>query len=71
VVPMFLAYVAFGAGLARVSPSSATTLSLFEPVVAAALGVAVVGERLGGWAWTGIGMVLLGLLIITVRRRAA
>lgn len=69
VVPMFLAYVAFGAGLARVSPSSATTLSLFEPVVAAALGVVVVGERLGGWAWTGIALVLAGLLILTVGRR--
>lgn len=71
VVPMFLAYLAFGAGLARVSASAATTLTLFEPVVAAALSVAVVGERLGSWAWTGIGLVLLGLLILTVGRRAA
>ncbi|MGW8376665.1 EamA family transporter [Streptomyces sp. ODS28] len=67
VVPMFLAYVAFGAGLARVTPSAATTLSLFEPVVAAALGVVVVGERLGAWAWVGIALVLAGLLILTVR----
>jgi drug/metabolite transporter, DME family len=33
------------------------------------LGVAVVGERLGGWAWTGVGLVVLGLLLLTVRRR--
>ncbi|MGH3313822.1 MAG: DMT family transporter [Streptomyces sp.] len=66
VVPMGLAYVLFGAGLARVTAGSATTLSLFEPVVAAVLGVAVVGERLGGWAWAGTGLVLLGLLVLTV-----
>ncbi|SCK56688.1 DMT family transporter [Streptomyces sp. WMMB 322] len=66
VVPMCVAYVLFGAGLARVTAGTATTLSLFEPVVAAALGVAVVGERLGGWAWTGTGLVLLGLLVLTV-----
>ncbi len=69
VVPMCLAYVLFGAGLARVSAGSATTLSLFEPVVAAVLGVAVVGERLGAWAWTGTALVLLGLLVLTVTVR--
>ncbi|OEU92287.1 hypothetical protein DB35_06400 [Streptomyces abyssalis] len=78
VVPMCVAYVLFGAGLARVTAGTATTLSLFEPVVAAALGVAVVGERLGAWAWAGTGLVLLGLLVLTVtvpvppaRRRAS
>ncbi|MGP3970870.1 DMT family transporter [Streptomyces sp. 6N223] len=68
-VPMYLAYVLFGAGLARVTVSAATTLTLLEPVVAAVLGVAVVGERLGGWAWTGVGLVVVGLLVLTVRRR--
>jgi DME family drug/metabolite transporter len=71
VVPMCLAYVLFGAGLARLSAGAATTLSLFEPVVAAALGVAVVGERLGPWGWAGTGLVLLGLLVLTVRGRSA
>lgn len=66
VVPMCVAYVLFGAGLARVPAGTATTLSLFEPVVAAVLGVAVVGERLGVWAWSGTGLVLLGLLALTV-----
>ncbi|QPP05102.1 EamA family transporter [Streptomyces bathyalis] len=69
VVPMCVAYVLFGAGLARVTAGAATTLSLFEPVVAAALGVAVVGERLGAWAWTGTGLVLGGLLVLTVSVR--
>jgi DME family drug/metabolite transporter len=70
VVPMWLAYVLFGAGLARVTASAATTLSLFEPVVAAVLGVAVVGERLGRPAWAGVGLVVLGLLLLTARRPA-
>ncbi|MFD5316687.1 DMT family transporter [Streptomyces sp. NPDC127098] len=68
-IPMCLAYVLFGAGLARVTVSAATTLSLFEPVVAAVLGVAVVGERLGVTAWAGVGLVVAGLFVLTVRRR--
>ncbi|GAB2892264.1 DMT family transporter [Streptomyces mayteni] len=68
-IPMCLAYVLFGAGLVRVTASTATTLTLFEPVVAAVLGVLVVGERLGGVAWAGVGLVVAGLLVLTVRRR--
>jgi DME family drug/metabolite transporter len=69
VVPMCVAYVLFGAGLAHVPAGTATTLTLFEPVVAAVLGVAVVGERLGAWAWTGTALVLLGLLVLTATVR--
>ncbi len=65
VVPMWLAYTLFGAGLARVPASAATTLSLFEPVVAAVLGVTVVGEHLGAAAWAGMGLIVLGLLALT------
>ncbi|MEO3755373.1 EamA family transporter [Streptomyces sp. B6B3] len=70
-VPMCLGYLLFGAGLARTSVSTATTLTLLEPVVAAVLGVAVVGERLGGWGWAGTGLVALGLVLLTAGRRAA
>jgi drug/metabolite transporter, DME family len=45
-VPMFLGYLLFGFGLARVSASTATTVTLTEPAVAAILAVVVVGERL-------------------------
>ena len=38
-VPMFLGYVLFGWGLAHVTASTATTLSLLEPAVAAVLAV--------------------------------
>ncbi|NGO69716.1 EamA family transporter [Streptomyces sp. SB3404] len=70
-VPMCLAYVLFGAGLARTSPSAATTLSLLESVVAALLGVAVVGERLDARAWGGLALVLAGLLLVTLPARSA
>ena len=65
-VPMFAGYVFFGLGLARILPSTATTLSLVEPVVAAALAVLIVGERLLPAGWTGAGLVLAGLLVLTL-----
>lgn len=72
VVPMFIGYLAFGFGLARIAASTAITLTLFEPVVAALLAVVVVGERLSGQGWLGIGLILLCLLCITwpVNKRA-
>lgn len=65
VVPMFLGYLAFGYGLARVAASLATTLTLFEPVMAALLAVLVVGERLDPLGWTGVALVVLCLLWLT------
>lgn len=70
-VPMFAGYVLFGLGLARVRSSTATTLSLAEPVVAAVLAVLVVGERLPLQGWGGILLVIASLAVLTIpgRRR--
>ncbi|WP_205754412.1 DMT family transporter [Arthrobacter sp. CAU 1506] len=70
-VPMFAGYVLFGLGLARVRASTATTLSLAEPVVAAVLAVLVVGERLPLQGWSGILLVIASLAVLTMpgRRR--
>lgn len=68
VIPMGLAYLLFGAGLRRTSTSAATTLSLLEPVVAAVLGVLVVGERLGVGAWCGMALIGAGLVLVSTRR---
>lgn len=65
-VPMFLGYVFFGLGLARVKASTATTLSLAEPVVAAVLAVVIVGERLPAAGWIGVGLVIASLAVLTV-----
>jgi DME family drug/metabolite transporter len=68
-VPMFVGYILFGWGLAHVPASTATTLSLLEPAVAAVLAVLVVGERLPLLGWTGIGLVVGCLAVLTVPTR--
>ncbi|UWR30552.1 EamA family transporter [Sulfitobacter sp. W002] len=65
-VPMFLGYIAFGYGLARVEASMATVITLFEPVVAAVLAVVIVGERLPPLGWIGVALVIGCLAIITL-----
>ncbi|MDI3403809.1 DMT family transporter [Streptomyces cavernicola] len=69
-VPMFAGYVLFGWGLAHVPASTATTLSLLEPAVAAVLAVLVVGERLPAVGWVGVALVVACLAVLTapVRR---
>ncbi|MFE5402678.1 DMT family transporter [Streptomyces sp. NPDC056580] len=69
-VPMFTGYVLFGWGLAHVSASTATTLSLLEPAVAAVLAVLVVGERLPALGWTGVALVIMCLALLTAPTRA-
>ncbi|MET7689057.1 EamA family transporter [Streptomyces sp. NPDC005483] len=64
-VPMFVGYVLFGWGLAHVPASTATTLSLLEPAVAAVLAVLVVGERLPALGWIGIALVIACLAVLT------
>ncbi|MEW2288771.1 DMT family transporter [Streptomyces sp. NPDC047841] len=69
VIPMFTGYVLFGWGLAHVPASTATTLSLLEPAVAAVLAVLVVGERLPGAGWAGIALVIACLAVLTAAPR--
>src|SRR5690606_34806101 len=57
IIPMFLGYVLFGFGLKTVSASKAITLTLFEPLVAAILAIALVGEKVAFIGW--IGMILI------------
>ncbi|MEV0175829.1 EamA family transporter [Streptomyces sp. NPDC050803] len=69
-VPMFVGYVLFGWGLAHVPASTATTLSLLEPAVAAVLAVLVVGERLPLLGWFGITLVVGCLAVLTTPTRS-
>ncbi|WP_417778182.1 DMT family transporter [Stutzerimonas xanthomarina] len=64
-VPMLLGYLCFGHGLARVPASTATTITLFEPIVAAGLAMVIIGERFTALGWAGMGLVLACLVIIT------
>ncbi len=68
-VPMFIGYICFGYGLARIHASMATTLTLLEPVIAAVLAVFIVGEKIPAQGWLGIAMVGLCLLIISIQPR--
>ncbi|CAM5643001.1 DMT family transporter [Streptomyces canarius] len=68
-IPMFTGYVLFGWGLAHVPASTATTLSLLEPAVAAVLAVLVVGERLPAAGWAGIALVIACLTVLTAAPR--
>jgi len=68
-VPMFLGYVCFGVGLDRIRASTATTLTLGEPAVAAVLAVTVVGESLPPVGWLGLAVIGVGLAVLVVPRR--
>lgn len=62
--PMVLAYVAFSAALRTLRSSTVASVALVEPVVAAVLAVAVVGERLGPLAIVGGVAVVVAIGIL-------
>ncbi|WP_431028837.1 DMT family transporter [Lysinibacillus sp. LZ02] len=61
-----VAYLLFLAGLRLVSSSAAVTLSLAEPLTAALLGVFFLGEYLSWTSWVGVGLILGGILVLTM-----
>ena len=65
VIPMFTGYVLFGYALARISVSTATTITLIEPVIAALLAVVIVGETLSALGWLGAVLVTSCLVILS------
>ncbi|WP_167208919.1 EamA family transporter [Kribbella shirazensis] len=54
----------FFAGMARVGPSVASILSIFEPVVTVGAAALVFGEQLGATQWLGGALVLSAVLIV-------
>ncbi|QWS33611.1 DMT family transporter [Curtobacterium aetherium] len=65
-VPMFLGYLLFGYGLSRIPASTATTVTLTEPAVAAVLAVLVVGERLTALGWVALGVIGAALVVLAL-----
>lgn len=63
-VPTVVAYHLLNAGLRTVRASTAATLALTEPVVATALGVAVLDERLTAGSAAGAALVLTAVLVL-------
>ncbi len=62
VIPMTLGYFAFGYGLRHVKASSASLLTLMEPVVAAVLAVLIIGEVISPMGWFGMLLIMLCLI---------
>ncbi|MFP7170695.1 EamA family transporter [Terribacillus sp. 7520-G] len=65
------AYFLFSKGLQQVPASSAVTLSLAEPLTAAVLGAVLVGEELSLLSWAGIGLLLAGIVMISLASKRA
>lgn len=66
--PMFVAYVLFGRGLRTTSSSTATTITLLEPVVATLLAVLIVGEVLSPVSWAGLGLIFVAVSVLSTAR---
>src|SRR5690606_21858788 len=65
-----LAYVLFARGLIGLSAATVSTLTLAEPLTATLLGVLVLNERLSANAIVGITVLVLGLVLLVLPRRA-
>lgn len=69
--PMFIAYLLFGVGMRTMRSSTATTITLLEPLVATVLAVAIVGERLDPIGWLGLVLILAGVTVLASARQQA
>ena len=67
--PMFVAYLLFGLGMRTLPSSTATTITLLEPIVATVLAVLIVGERLDLLGWVGFSLVLAAVAVLTLAWR--
>ncbi len=70
VATMALSYWLFARGLQTVPVGTAVTLSLAEPMTAATLGILILGEHLNPQAFFGISLILAGLVVLVLKRRA-
>jgi DME family drug/metabolite transporter len=70
-IPTALAYVLFARGLQRLGAGETATLTLAEPLTAAALGTLVLAERPGTVGIAGAALVLAGLAALAAPRRRA
>jgi drug/metabolite transporter (DMT)-like permease len=65
-VSTVLAIMTFFAGLARLGPSTAATLSTLEPAITVVLAAVLLAEPLGGVQLAG-GLLILGAVLLLVR----
>lgn len=63
-----IAYSAYIYLLANVSPSMATSYAYVNPVIAVLLGMALLGEHVGGQEWGGMAIIVSAVLLLAWRR---
>jgi drug/metabolite transporter, DME family len=68
-VPTYLAYVCYSAGLRRVEATRASVVATIEPVVAAVGAYLLWGERLGAAGYLFAAVVLAGVLLMVLGER--
>ena len=68
VVPTFVAYVCFAAGIRVLDGPTVTTFVLAEPATAVLLAAIVLGEHLDRVAWAGVGVVAAAMALLAVER---
>ncbi|GAB2445354.1 EamA family transporter [Streptosporangium sandarakinum] len=69
VVPTALAYVLFFTGLGSVRATTASVISLVEPVGAAAIGILAFGERFTAQGVAGAALLLAAVALLALRER--
>lgn len=65
-----VAFCAYMYLLAHASAAVATSYAFVNPVIALLLGVAIGAERVTPWEWTATGVVLAGVVLIFLGKRA-
>ncbi|HEX6954268.1 MAG TPA: DMT family transporter [Agromyces sp.] len=63
VIATAVAFVAWFSGLAHLPAGTVGLVGLLNPVTGVLLGTMLAGEVLGGWQLTGLGLVLVGILL--------
>ncbi len=60
-IPTALSYVLYVRGLQHVSATTATTLTLLEPLTSTVCAVMLLAEPMAGWAWVGLVVAVVSL----------
>ncbi|MFZ9709498.1 MAG: DMT family transporter [Steroidobacteraceae bacterium] len=68
VVCMFLPALFQAEGVRRVGAQRGAVLSTVGPPTTVLLAALLLGERLSGWQWLGIGMIVIGVLVLDLLR---
>ena len=62
-IPTALSYVLYVRGLQQASATTATTLTLLEPLTSTVCAVTLLAEPMAGWAWVGLVVAVVSLWV--------